>query len=131
MQTEADEGDETWEVFNDESDGDTTVENWSSSSCSSVLTESAAVVSRFIYFWKNSSCCFEQSLIWTFYQYVIFCNDLLLCLYDHSNDNKNILRVLYLEMFSVLRSENILCGGKFNEEIRRLRKNKYANYVIH
>jgi hypothetical protein len=59
MQTEADEGDETWEVFNDGSDGDTTVENWSSSSCSSVLTESVAVVSRFICFWKNSPCCFE------------------------------------------------------------------------
>lgn len=119
MQTEADEGDETWEVFNDGSDGDTTVENWSSSSCSSVLTESAAVVSRFICFWKKFSVLF-----WTFYQYVVFCNDLLLCLYDHSNHNKNMLRVLYLETFSVLRSENILCGGKFNEEMKRLRKNK-------
>jgi hypothetical protein len=131
MQTEADEGDETREVFNDGSDSDTAVENWSSSSCSSVLTESAAVVSRFISFWKNSPCCFEQSLIWTFYQYVVFCNDLFLCLYDHSNDNKNMLSVLYLETFSVLRSENILCGGKFNEEMKRLRKNEYANYVIH
>jgi hypothetical protein len=36
-----------------------------------------------------------------------------------------------LETFLVLRSENILCGGKFNEEMKRLRENKYANYVIH
>jgi hypothetical protein len=35
-----------------------------------------------------------------------------------------MLGVLYLEIFSVLRSENILCGGKFNEEMRRLRKKK-------
>jgi hypothetical protein len=33
-----------------------------------------------------------------------------------------MLGVLYLEIFSVLRSENILCGGKFNEEMKRLRK---------
>ncbi len=50
---------------------------------------------------------------------VVFCNDLLVCLNDHSNHNKNMLRVLYLETFSVLKSENILCGEKFNEETEK------------
>ncbi len=30
-----------------------------------------------------------------------------------------MLRVLYLETFSVLRSENILCDEKFNEETEK------------
>ncbi len=59
IQTEVDKGDETWEVFNDESDGETTVENCSSCFCSSTLiTYVVVVVSRFICLWKNFSMLF-------------------------------------------------------------------------
>jgi hypothetical protein len=89
MQAEADEGDETWDVFNNGGDGDILVENWSSSSCSSVLTESAAVLSRFICFWKKVSVWF-----WTIFNLNVLSVCCFLqwscafCLYDHSNHNK-------------------------------------------
>jgi hypothetical protein len=73
MQTEADEGDETREVFNDGSDGDTTVENWSSSSCSSVYWQKVPLLYHDLFaFEKNSPCCFELFISMLFFA-MIFC----------------------------------------------------------